>query len=97
MLSSAFRAKPLFSRGKNLLMGSTSIAIWNRKKSIVVIAAGIWAANVGLLIHSKPLHPVSYRLPRIAFKYSMVLGLVRVNNQSSRIISWTFWTYLSYS
>jgi hypothetical protein len=86
---------PLSFRGKALLNGSASIAIWNRKKSIIVIAAGVWAANVGFLIHSKPLHPVCYRLLMIAFKYSnlMVLGVTLVNNQSTRITSQTIWTY----
>jgi hypothetical protein len=69
---------PLSFRGNNLLNGSASIAIWNRKKSIIVIAAGVWAANVGFLIHSKPLHPVSYRLLSVAFKLNSIIVLVIV-------------------
>ena len=49
----------------------------------MVIAAGAWVTNVGFLILSMALYPVPYRILRIAFKYSMVLGTVWVNNQST--------------
>jgi hypothetical protein len=33
-----------------------SIAIWNKNKFVIVIAAGIWVINLGFLIHGKHIH-----------------------------------------
>ena len=40
-------------------MCTASIAIWNGKRFVIVIAAGVWVANVGFMIQCKPFHPVS--------------------------------------
>ncbi len=36
-------------------MDIVSIAIWNGNKFVMAVAAGVWLANVGFSIHSKPL------------------------------------------
>ena len=41
-----------------LLMGTTSIAIWNGNKLAIALASGVWVANLGFLAQSKTLHPV---------------------------------------
>jgi hypothetical protein len=40
-------------------MGIISIAIWNGKKLVIAITAGVWVVNIGFFIQSKPLDPLS--------------------------------------
>ena len=40
-------------------MGAARIAIWNRDRIVIMIAMGIWSVNIGFLIHSKSVLPVS--------------------------------------
>ena len=40
---------------------TASIAIWNRKKLVIAIAAGVWVINLGFQIQSKIFHPLCCR------------------------------------
>src|SRR5579863_4226287 len=50
--------RPYSPKHCNLLMRTASIAIWNKEKSVIAIAAGVWVINLGFQLQGKPLHPV---------------------------------------
>jgi hypothetical protein len=62
-----------------VLTVTASIAIWNKKKIVIMIAAGVWGINVIFLIQGEPFPP-SFESSEIPFKNAMVPAIVRVNN-----------------
>ena len=63
------------------LTGTTSIAIWNKKKIVLVLSSGVWVANVLFTIQSELICPLSRGDP-VIHSNAMVLGIARVNNLS---------------
>jgi hypothetical protein len=67
-----------------MLIGTTSIAIWNWDKWVKVMATGVWVTNLGFLIHSKYTHSTLLQtIVKSLFKYAMISDIAQVNNQST--------------
>jgi len=60
-------------------MGTTSLAIWNKKRIVVAIATSTWVVSFLFTIQSEHLRLLSREGP---FKYVMVLGIARVNKST---------------
>jgi hypothetical protein len=74
-------------RPNQVLTFTTSVAIWNWKKIVITIAAGVWGINIRLLIQGKPRSPI-YGSSEIPFKNAILPAIVRVNNYLE--LQWTF-------
>jgi len=61
------------------LIGTFSVAIWNRNKIVMAIAAGLWLIDVAASIRGKS-STFSHGTSGISYKLDVSLGIVLVNN-----------------